>query len=222
MKTIAFALVARPDGRLRAGCGRGPAIVRSRPVPAGRSSRPTPGSPEALYTAAQSHQKLGRLGRSARAPTPGSPSAPRTIRGTSSALSGQQLLDDHTDAALESAQQAVQMAGDLAEAHYQLGLVLAKRQDWRGAAEAFDRAVRAEPGERLRALLRRADAVPRGPARSHGEPLRAVPEARARSAGAARSAADHEDGSRTVTKLTRRQLPIPKPLGVGVESWALF
>ena len=37
------------------------------------------------------------------------------------------------------------MAGDLPEAHYQLGLVLAKRQDWRGAAEAFDRAAELNP-----------------------------------------------------------------------------
>ena len=101
-------------------------------------------SPETLYTAAQSHQKLGSA---------------EEARGTYARLaersdddpwhfigvSGQQLLDDNTDAALQSAQHAVQMAGNLAEAHYQSGLVLAKRQDWREAAEAFERAVQLNP-----------------------------------------------------------------------------
>ena len=130
------------------------------------------GSPEALYTAAQSHQKLGsaeeahstyaRLAERAE-------DDPWHFIG----LSGQQLLDGNTDAALASAQQAVQKAGDVAEAHYQLGLVLAKRQDWRAAAEAFDRAAQLNPGQRLRVLLRRTDAVPRQPARPDGQPLRA-------------------------------------------------
>ena len=102
------------------------------------------GSPEALYTAAQSHQKLGSA---------------EEARGTYARLaeraeddpwhfigvSGQQLLDDNTDAALESAQRAVQVADNIAEAHYQVGLVLAKRQDWREAAEAFERAVQRNP-----------------------------------------------------------------------------
>ena len=50
-----------------------------------------------------------------------------------------------TDGALASAQHAVQMAGNISEAHYQVGLVLAKRQDWRAAAEAFERAVDLNP-----------------------------------------------------------------------------
>ena len=37
------------------------------------------------------------------------------------------------------------MAGGLAEAQFQLGLVLAKRQDWGGAAEALDRAAELSP-----------------------------------------------------------------------------
>ena len=55
-------------------------------------------------------------------------------------MSGQQLLDGQIDAAAESARQAAALAGNLAEAHFQLGLVLAKREDWAGAADAFDRA----------------------------------------------------------------------------------
>jgi tetratricopeptide (TPR) repeat protein len=101
-------------------------------------------SPEAVYTAAQSHQKLGSA-EEAR-----SSYARLAERSDNDAwhfigLSGQQLLDDQTDAALESARQAAQLAGNLPEAHYQVGLVLAKRQDWRGAADAFDRAVELNP-----------------------------------------------------------------------------
>ena len=61
-------------------------------------------------------------------------------------LSGQQLRrrPDRT-ARSHRRSQAVQMAGGLSEAHYQVGLVLAKRQDWREAAEAFDRAVDLNP-----------------------------------------------------------------------------
>ena len=143
MKTIAFALLLFPTVAL----AQDSAEVR-RLFEAGQYrlviQAADSGSPEALYTAAQSHQKLGSA---------------EEARGTYARLaerseddpwhfvgvSGQQLLDDNTDAALESAQQAVQMAGNLAEAHYQLGLVLAKRQDWREAAEAFERAVQLNP-----------------------------------------------------------------------------
>ena len=106
---------------------------------AGNESDPT-----VLYTVAQSHQKLGAVDQA------------REAYGRLAALpddnpwhfigqSAQQLLDDQADAALESAQQAVSMAGGLAEAHYQLGLVQAKRQDWGGAAAAFDRASQINP-----------------------------------------------------------------------------
>ena len=98
-------------------------------------------APEAdvLYTAAQSHQKLGATDEARTAYTQ------LASRGEDDpwhfiGLSGEQLLDGQTDAALGSAQQAVAMAQGLAEAHYQLGLVQAKREDWRAAAEAFDRA----------------------------------------------------------------------------------
>ena len=143
MKTIAFALLFVPTVAL----AQDSAEVR-RLFEAGQYQlviqSADGGSPEALYTAAQSHQKLGSA---------------EEARGTYARLaarseedpwhfigvSGQQLLDDNTDAALESAQRAVQMAGNVAEAHYQAGLVLAKRQDWREAAEAFERAVQLNP-----------------------------------------------------------------------------
>lgn len=103
------------------------------------------GSPEAIYTAAQSHQKLGAT------------DAARETYGQLAArsdddvwhfvgLSGQHLLDNDADAALESARQAATLADHIPEVHYQIGLVLAKRQDWRGAAEAFDRAAATSPG----------------------------------------------------------------------------
>lgn len=101
-------------------------------------------SPEVLFTAAQSQLKLGATDQ-----------ARDVFRQLSSrgdgdpwrfiGRSGEQLLDNDVDAALESARQAVDMNGDMAEARYQLGLVLAKKQDWRDAAGAFDRAAELNP-----------------------------------------------------------------------------
>jgi len=96
------------------------------------------GDPAAVYTSAQSYQKLGQTDRAIDAY--GSLAA----RGEDDpwhfvGLSGQQLLQDNVDAALDSARHAVDMAGNMAEAHYQLGLVLAKRSEWDAAAAEFDR-----------------------------------------------------------------------------------
>jgi tetratricopeptide (TPR) repeat protein len=101
-------------------------------------------APDALYVAAQSRQKLGATNEAW--DTYGRLSA----RSEADVwhfigLSGQQLLDDQTDSALAAARQAVAMAGDLPDPHYQVGLVLAKRRNWRGAAEAFDRAAGLNP-----------------------------------------------------------------------------
>ena len=102
-------------------------------------------SSAALYAAAQSHQKLGATAEARE--TYGQLAArPEADAWHFIGLSGQQLLDDQTDAALESAQQAAERAGGLADVHYQIGLVLAKRQDWSGAAEAFDLAAELNPG----------------------------------------------------------------------------
>jgi tetratricopeptide (TPR) repeat protein len=101
-------------------------------------------SPAVLYTAGQSYQKLGDNGqalemyrRLASLPE----GDPWRLIG----LSAQQLAEDQADAALETARQAVGAAGDTPEAHFQLGLVQAKRQDWREAAAAFDRAAELNP-----------------------------------------------------------------------------
>ena len=94
--------------------------------------------PAVLYTAAQSHQKLGATDE-ARATYSQLAARPEDDAWHFIGLSGQQLLDDQAAAALESAQRAVALAGQLPDAHYQLGLVLAKREAWGEAAAAFDR-----------------------------------------------------------------------------------
>jgi len=101
-------------------------------------------SPEAIYTAAQSHQKLGATEQASQ--LYGQLAArPEGDVWHFIGLSGQQLVEDNTDAALESASHAVDMAGGSADAQYQLGLVLAKRQAWRDAAAAFERVSEIDP-----------------------------------------------------------------------------
>ncbi|MBI4885494.1 MAG: tetratricopeptide repeat protein [Acidobacteria bacterium] len=102
-------------------------------------------APAVVYTAAQSHQKLGASDQ-ARVSYAQLTDRPEEDPWHFIGLSGQQLLDGDTGAALESARQAIGLAGTLPEAHYQLGLVLARREDWRGAADAFDRAAQLNPG----------------------------------------------------------------------------
>ena len=102
------------------------------------------GDPAVLYTAAQSHQKLGETER-----------AVETYGALASrdegdawhyiGLSGQQLLGDDLNAGVESARRAVEIAPEMAEAHYQLGLVLAKREEWAPAATEFDKVTELNP-----------------------------------------------------------------------------
>jgi tetratricopeptide (TPR) repeat protein len=102
------------------------------------------GDPAAVYTSAQSYQKLGQTDRAIEA------YGALAARGDDDpwkfiGMSGQQLLQDNVDGALDSAHHAVDIAGDLSEAHYQLGLVLAKRSDWPAAAAEFDRVTELNP-----------------------------------------------------------------------------
>lgn len=102
------------------------------------------GDPAVLYAAAQSHQKLGETDRAVE--TYGALAS----RDAGNAwhyigLSGQQLLADDLNAAVESARRAVEIAPDMAEAHYQLGLVLAKREEWAPAATEFDKVTELSP-----------------------------------------------------------------------------
>ena len=100
--------------------------------------------PAVVYTTAQSHQKLGATDQARER------YGALAVRGEDDpwhfiGLSAQQLLDDNVDGAQDSAQQAIARDGGLPEAHYQLGLVLAKREDWGAAADAFDRAADLNP-----------------------------------------------------------------------------
>jgi tetratricopeptide (TPR) repeat protein len=100
--------------------------------------------PAVLFTAAQSHQKLGATDQALqtyRRLTDLPESDPWHFVGQSA----QQLLEGQNDGALDAARRAVGMDGNLPAAQYQLGLVLARRQDWREASEAFDRASDLDP-----------------------------------------------------------------------------
>jgi tetratricopeptide (TPR) repeat protein len=102
------------------------------------------GDPAVLYTAAQSHQKLGENDQAVN--TYGALAA----RGEDDpwhfiGVSGQQLMADDVGSALASAQQAVAMNDGMAEAHYQLGLAYAKQQQWAPAAAEFDRVIQINP-----------------------------------------------------------------------------
>ncbi|MBI4484668.1 MAG: tetratricopeptide repeat protein [Acidobacteria bacterium] len=100
--------------------------------------------PSAVYIAVLSAQKLDageRPAELARRLTDRPDDDPWHFVG----LSLSQLLDAQLDAALEAARRAVDLGDQLPEGHYQLGLVLARRQDWRPAAAAFDRAAELSP-----------------------------------------------------------------------------
>ena len=100
--------------------------------------------PPVVYMAALSHQKSGAVDQAvsvARRLAEMPEDQPWHFVG----LSLSQLLEDQTDAALDSARRAVDAPGAPVEAHYQLGLVLARRQEWREAAESFDRVTEMDP-----------------------------------------------------------------------------
>jgi tetratricopeptide (TPR) repeat protein len=100
--------------------------------------------PAVLYTAAQSQQKLGAVDQAAELYgrlAERSSDDPWSLVGRSA----RQLVQDDANGALESANRAVSIASNMPEAHYQLGLVLAKLQRWREAAAAFDRASELNP-----------------------------------------------------------------------------
>jgi tetratricopeptide (TPR) repeat protein len=59
--------------------------------------------------------------------------------------SARALVDNDTQRALETATQATAVASDRFAAHYQLGLVQARREDFDAAASAFERAVELNP-----------------------------------------------------------------------------
>jgi tetratricopeptide (TPR) repeat protein len=100
--------------------------------------------PDVLYTTAQSQQKLGAtdqaaqtFGRLAERPE----GDPWHFIG----LSGRQLVEGNSAGAVAAARQAAAMAPDLPAAHFQLGLALAREQQWAEAAAAFDAAADRQP-----------------------------------------------------------------------------
>ena len=105
----------------------------------------TPDSPpDVLYTTAQSQQRLGAndqavqtFGRLAERPE----ADPWRFIG----LSGRQMVEGNLDAAIASARQAVAMAPEIPQAHFQLGLALARQQAWPEAAAEFDAASERQP-----------------------------------------------------------------------------
>ena len=109
------------------------------------AAQSTGGGPDVVYAAAQSAQKLGN-NDTAREFYNRLSALPEDDAWHSIGLSGLRLLDDQIDAARAAAQQAATQHGEeIPEAYFQLGLVLAKQQDWSGAAAAFDRAAELNP-----------------------------------------------------------------------------
>jgi tetratricopeptide (TPR) repeat protein len=100
--------------------------------------------PSVLYIAALSHQKAGAVDQAV-AVARRLAELPEDQAWHFVGESLARLLEDQTDPALESARRAVEMPGAPPEASYQLGLVHARRQEWREAAESFDRVTAADP-----------------------------------------------------------------------------
>jgi tetratricopeptide (TPR) repeat protein len=101
--------------------------------------------PAVAYVLAQSHQRLGAT-EDARRVYDALAGRPDSDAWHFIGVSARQLLDEDTAAARDSARRAVEMDGGNADAQFQLGLVLARRQEWREAAAAFDRAAELRPG----------------------------------------------------------------------------
>jgi tetratricopeptide (TPR) repeat protein len=100
--------------------------------------------PASLFIGALSAQKLNASDR-ATTLLDQLAQRPATDAWHSVGLAAKQLLAGDAEAALESARRAEAADPALPEASYTLGLVLINRQDWAGAAAAFDRASMKNP-----------------------------------------------------------------------------
>lgn len=104
-----------------------------------------PGSPpDVLYTTAQSQQKLGANDQAAQTYSRLA-ERPEGDPWHFIGLSGRQLVEGNAPASIASARQATAMAPDLPYAHFQLGLALARQQQWGEAAAAFDAVSERQP-----------------------------------------------------------------------------
>jgi tetratricopeptide (TPR) repeat protein len=100
--------------------------------------------PSVVYLAAFAHQKAGAVDQAvatARRLAALPEDSPWHFVGQSLV----ELLEAQVDVAAESARRAVDMPGAPAEAHYQLGLALARQQKFGEAAAAFDRVIEVDP-----------------------------------------------------------------------------
>ena len=100
--------------------------------------------PEVLYLRAQSLQRLGAMDQAAQAFGQLS-TRPEGDPWHFVGLSGRQLVEGNADASVASARQAVAMASELPAAHFQLGLALARQQQWAEAAAEFEAASDRQP-----------------------------------------------------------------------------
>ncbi len=111
-------------------------------------------APSAIFNAALAQEKLGDKDK-AKEIYQRLVELPETDAWHFVGASGQQLLDSDItnerdarraqDAALQLATKATEVSADLAEAQFQLGLVMARREDWNAAATAFDKASTLNP-----------------------------------------------------------------------------
>jgi len=100
--------------------------------------------PDVTYMAAQSYQKLGAAEQAVQT-YQRLADRPDTDVWHFIGLSGRQLVENQPDAAIESARHAIEVDSQNASAHYQLGLALARREQWMEAATAFDAAIQRQP-----------------------------------------------------------------------------
>jgi len=101
--------------------------------------------PEVRFLAGQSFQKQSDAGQAVAA-YQGLATLPESDAWHFVGRSAELLLQNQNDEALANAQRAVELNGGLTEAHFQLGLVRSKRNEWAQAAQAFDRAAEINPG----------------------------------------------------------------------------
>ena len=100
--------------------------------------------PDVIYTAAQSHQRLGATDQAVQMYNLLA-GRPESDAWHFIGQSGRQIVEGQIDAAVASARQAVATNDGEAAAHYQLGLALARQQQWAEAAAAFDAAIQRQP-----------------------------------------------------------------------------
>ncbi len=101
-------------------------------------------APAAVYTAAEAYQRMNQADRAVELYDQLA-NAPEDSPWHAIGLSARRLADGNVDGALDAAGQAVAMADSQPEAHYQLGLVRARKEDWAGAAAEFTRASGLDP-----------------------------------------------------------------------------